>query len=84
MNEVVIVSGVRTPIGDLLGSLKDLNCVDLGVIALKAAMEAGKVDPLAIEEVVCGNPDMAGAKSNPGRQIAVKAGCSWETFACTV
>lgn len=32
MNEVVIVSAMRTAIGDLLGSLKDLNCVDLGVI----------------------------------------------------
>ena len=42
MNEVVIVSGVRTPVGDFLGALKDLNCVDLGVIALKAAMEQAK------------------------------------------
>jgi len=84
MNEVVIVSGVRTPIGDFLGSLKDLNCVDLGVIALKKAIERAKIDPNLIEEVVCGNPDMAGAKSNPGRQIAVHAGCSWETVACTV
>jgi acetyl-CoA C-acetyltransferase len=84
MNEVVIVSGVRTPIGDLLGALKDLNCVDLGVIALKSAMEKANLDPKLIEEVVCGNPDMAGAKSNPGRQVAVHAGCSWETVACTV
>jgi acetyl-CoA C-acetyltransferase len=84
MNEVVIVSGVRTPIGDFLGSLKDLNCVELGVIALKAAMEQAKIDPELIEEVVCGNPDMAGARANPGRQVAVKAGCSWETVACTV
>jgi acetyl-CoA C-acetyltransferase len=84
MNEVVIVSGVRTPIGDLLGALKDLNCVELGVIALKSAMEKANLDPKLIEEVVCGNPDMAGAKSNPGRQVAVHAGCSWETVACTV
>jgi len=84
MNEVVIVSGVRTPIGDLLGGLKDLNSVELGVIALKSAMEKASIDPKLIEEVVCGNPDMAGAKSNPGRQVAVHAGCSWETVACTV
>jgi hypothetical protein len=45
-NEVVIVSGVRTAIGDLLGGLKDLNSVELGVIALKAAMEKAGVDPL--------------------------------------
>lgn len=84
MNEVVIVSGVRTPVGDFLGSLKGLNCVDLGVIALKAAIEKANVDPKLIEEVVCGNPDMAGAKSNPGRQVAIHAGCSWETVACTI
>lgn len=84
MNEVVIVSGMRTPVGDFLGSLKNLTCVDLGVIALKAAIEKAKVDPGLIEEVVCGNPDMAGAKSNPGRQVAIHAGCSWETVACTI
>ncbi len=84
MNEVVIVSAMRTAIGDLLGFLKDLSCVDLGVIALKAAIEKAKLDPKLIEEVVCGNPDMAGAKSNPGRQIAIHAGCTWETVACTV
>ncbi len=84
MNEVVMVSGVRTAVGDFLGSLKDMNCVELGVIVLKAAMERAKVDPALIEEVVCGNPDMAGAKSNPGRQVAIHAGCSWETVACTI
>jgi acetyl-CoA C-acetyltransferase len=84
MKEVVIVSGARTPVGDFLGSLKGLNCVELGVIALKAAMEQAKVDPKFIEEVVCGNPDMAGARPNPGRQVAINAGCSWETVACTI
>jgi acetyl-CoA C-acetyltransferase len=84
MNEVVIVSGARTAVGDFLGSLKDLTSVETGVIALKAAMEQAKVDPKLIEEVVCGNPDMAGVKSNPGRQVAIHAGCSWETVACTI
>ena len=84
MNEVVIVSGARTPVGDFLGSLKDFTSVETGVIALKAAMEKAGVAPALIEEVVCGNPDMAGAKSNPGRQVAVNAGCSWETVACTI
>ncbi len=84
MNEVVIVSGARTAVGDFLGYLKDLTSVETGAIALKAAMEQAKVDPKLIEEVVCGNPDMAGQKSNPGRQVAIHAGCSWETVACTV
>jgi acetyl-CoA C-acetyltransferase len=38
MNDVVIVSGVRTPVGDFLGSLKDLSSVETGALALKAAM----------------------------------------------
>ncbi len=84
MNEVVIVSAVRTAIGDFLGSLKDKNSVELGALVLKNAMEKVRLDPNLVEEVVCGNPDMAGAKSNPGRQIAIHAGCSWETVACTV
>ncbi len=84
MKEVVIVSGVRTPVGDFLGSLKGLTCVELGVIALKAALEKVNLDAKLVEEVVCGNPDMAGARPNPGRQVAIGAGCSWETVACTV
>ncbi len=84
MNDVVIVSGMRTPVGDFLGGLKDFSSVDIGVVALKAAMERAHVDPGLIEEVVCGNPDMAGQRSNPGRQVAVHAGCSWETVACTI
>lgn len=84
MKDVVIVSGMRTPVGDFLGSLKNKTCVELGVIALKAAIEQAGIDPRIIEEVVCGNPDMAGARANPGRQVAVHAGCSWETVASTV
>ncbi len=84
MNDVVIVSGVRTPVGDFLGSLKDLTSVETGALVLKAAMEKVNLDPRLVEEVVCGNPDMAGARSNPGRQVAIHAGCSWETVACTI
>ena len=43
MDEVVIVSAMRTAIGNLLGSPKDLNCVDLGVIPLKVAIEKTKL-----------------------------------------
>jgi acetyl-CoA C-acetyltransferase len=59
MNEVAIASGARTPAGDFLGSLKDLNCAELGIIALKAVMEQAKVDTKLIEEVVCGNDGAA-------------------------
>ena len=84
MNDVVIVSAVRTAVGDFLGSLKDLSSVETGALVLKTAMEKVNLDPKLVEEVVCGNPDTAGQKSNPGRQVAIHAGCSWETVACTV
>jgi len=84
MNDVVIVSAVRTPVGDFLGSLKDLSSVETGALVLRTAMEKANLDPKLVEEVVCGNPDTAGQKSNPGRQVAIHAGCSWETVACTV
>jgi len=84
MNDVVIVSAVRTPVADFLGSLKDLSSVETGALVLKEAMARVNLDPKLVEEVVCGNPDMAGQKSNPGRQVAIHAGCPWETFACTV
>jgi len=84
MNDVVIVSGVRTAVGDYLGALKDVKMVDLGVIALKAAIERAGIEAGLIEEVGCGTPDAAGAKANPGRQVAIHAGCSWEAVACTI
>ena len=84
MNEVVFVSAVRTAVGDFLGSLKDLSSVETGALVLRTAMERVGLNPKLVEEVVCGNPDTAGQKSNPGRQVAVHAGCSWETVACTV
>ena len=55
MREVVIVSGKRTPIGDYLGSLKELSAVELGVIALKAAVESSGIEANQIEEVGCGH-----------------------------
>ena len=84
MKEAVIVSGVRTPVGDFLGSLKEMSCVDLGTVALKAAIAKAGIGADLIEEVVAGSPDMAGCRPNPGRQVAISAGCPWETFACTV
>ncbi|HVJ47722.1 acetyl-CoA C-acetyltransferase [Desulfitobacterium sp.] len=84
MQEVVIVSAQRTPIGDYLGSLKDVSAIELGVIALEAALEKTGLDAFQIEEVVAGNVFQAGLKGNPARQVALKAGCSLETVAVTI
>ncbi len=84
MREVVIVSGMRTPIGDFLGSLKDLSAVELGIIALKAALDKSGLEPCLIEEVTAGMGNMTGCKPNPARQVALGAGCTVETVAATV
>lgn len=75
-DEVVILSAARTPIGGLLGQFKALSAVDLGVIALKTALERAKVSPEQIEEVIFGNVLSAGQGQAPARQVALKAGLS--------
>jgi len=84
MNEVWIVGAKRTPIGDLLGKLKDISAVDLGVTAVTAALEQAGVAPGQVQEVACGQIYKAGAKGNPGRQLQLKCGMPLESFACTV
>lgn len=84
MREVVIVSGARTPIGDFLGSLKDFTAVQLGTIALKAAIERAGIDPKIIEEVTAGHVYQAGCKGNPARQVGIHAGCPVETVCVTI
>ncbi|HWP96881.1 MAG TPA: thiolase family protein [Syntrophomonadaceae bacterium] len=83
MREVVIVSGMRTPIGDFLGSLKDFSAVDLGTIALKAAISKASIDSAQIEEVTAGHVYQAGCKGNPARQVTLGAGCPVETVSLT-
>lgn len=84
MQEVVIVGGMRTPIADFLGSLKDFSAVELGIIALKAALKQAKLEPSLIEEVTAGMGVASGCKPNPARQIALGSGCSIETVAATI
>ena len=84
MRDVVIVGAKRTPIGDFLGSLKDVGAVDLGVTAVNAALAQAGVKPEMVTELACGMIYKAGAKGNPGRQIQLKVGMPAEGFACTI
>jgi acetyl-CoA C-acetyltransferase len=70
----VIVAGVRTPIGKLLGSLKGFAAVDLGAFTIKAAMERAGVTGDQVDYVIMGHVLQAGAGQIPSRQAAVKAG----------
>jgi acetyl-CoA C-acetyltransferase len=70
----VIVAGARTPMGRLLGSLKDFSGADLGGFAIKGALEKAGVAPDQVEYVIMGQVLQAGAGQITARQAAVKAG----------
>ena len=74
MNEVVIVSAVRTPLGCFMGSLSHLSAVDLGVQAVEGALRKINLDKSFIDELIIGHVLQAGCGQAPARQIAVGAG----------
>ncbi len=84
MEDVVIVSGARTPIGDFQGSLKDVSAVELGIIAVQGALNKADVEASLVEDVVAGMVYKAGAKGNPGRQVQLAVGIPVEAAATTV
>ena len=74
MSRSVIVSGARTPMGRLLGSLKDFSAADLGGVAIKAALERAGISGDQVDYVIMGHVVQAGAGQNPARPAAVAAG----------
>ena len=84
MTTSVIVAGARTPIGRLMGSLKDFSGADLGAIAIRAALEKAGVGPELIDYVIMGQVLTAGAGQMPARQSAVGAGIRWDVPALTI
>ncbi len=70
----VIVSGARTPIGKLQGSLAAFSAADLGGIAIKAALERAGITGDDVDYVILGQVLTAGAGQIPARQAAVKGG----------
>ena len=81
---VVLSGAVRTAIGTFGGSLKEKPAPDLGAVAIGAAVERARPKPGEIGTVVMGNVVQAGAKMNPGRQAAVRAGLPVSVPAMTV
>ena len=80
----VIVAGARTPMGRLLGSLKDLSGSDLGAIAIRGALAKAGVGPELVEYVIMGQVLTAGAGQIPARQAAVAAGIPMGVPALTI
>lgn len=82
MNDVVIVSVARTPIGSFMGSLSTIPATILGATAIKGALEKINLDANLVEEVFMGNVVSAGLGQAPARQAAIHAGIP-DTVPCT-
>lgn len=83
-NSVVIVSAKRTAIGAFLGGLSTLSAVDLGKVAVTAALQDAGVSPSDVDEVILGQVLTATCGQNPARQTAMAAGIPQEKTAMTI
>jgi len=84
MNDVVIVSAVRTALGKLGGSLKDVQPEDLARAVMLAAVERAGIEPESIDEVIIGQTKQSADAANLARVAALKAGFPVEVPAYTV
>jgi acetyl-CoA C-acetyltransferase len=84
VTQSVIVAGARTPMGRMLGSLKDFSGAQLGGVAIKAALERAGVTPDQVQYVIMGQVLTAGAGQIPARQAAVAAGIPMDVPALTI
>jgi acetyl-CoA C-acetyltransferase len=82
--EVVIVSAVRTAIGNFNGGLKNVSATELGATVIKGALEQAGVKPDQVDEVIMGNVLQAGLGQNPARQSAIKAGIPESASSMTI
>src|SRR5215813_4056928 len=82
--DVVIISGCRTPVGKFQGSLSDFSAPQLGAIAVREAVKRANLDPTKVDECIMGNVVSAGLGQNPARQAAIFGGLPPEVGAMTV
>src|ERR1700738_1351749 len=83
-DDVVIISGCRTPVGKFQGSLSDFTATQLGAIVVKEAAHRANLDPKQVDECIMGNVVSAGLGQNPARQAAIFGGLASEVGAMTV
>ncbi|KUO65053.1 MAG: acetyl-CoA acetyltransferase [Gracilibacter sp. BRH_c7a] len=84
MQEVVIVSAVRTPMASFGGALKGYGAINLGALVIQEAVRRAGIKGEQVDEVIMGNVLQAGLGQNPARQAALKAGLPVETTAQTI
>ncbi|MGV8075467.1 MAG: acetyl-CoA C-acetyltransferase [Syntrophobacteraceae bacterium] len=84
MQEAVIVSALRTPVGTFGKSLTNVSAVQLGVTVLKETLKRLQLDPGQVDEVILGNVLQASQGQNPARQVAIYSGIPKEVPAFTI
>ena len=84
MEDIVIVSAVRTAVGKFGGTLAKTPATDLGAHVIKALLERTKLGNDQIGEVIMGQVLTAGVGQNPARQALIKSGIAKETPALTI
>jgi len=68
LDDVVVISGCRTPVGKFQGSLSDLSAPQLGAIVVREAVKRSGLEPQQVDECIMGNVVSAGLGQNPARQ----------------
>ena len=84
MRETVIVSAVRTPIGNFNGSLKDIGATRLGALVMGEAVKRAGLSPSQVDEAIMGMVLPCGYGQNPAKQAAVLADFPWELECLTI
>jgi acetyl-CoA C-acetyltransferase len=83
-DDVVIISGCRTPVGKFQGSLADFTAPQLGALAVREAVKRAGIEPRQVDECIMGNVVSAGLGQNPARQAAIFGGLPPEVGAMTI
>jgi acetyl-CoA C-acetyltransferase len=84
MQQAVIVSALRTPVGSFGRCFTQVPAIDLGTIVLRKTLERLGLEPSMVDEVILGNVLQAGMGQNPARQVAVNSGISYDIPSFTV
>ncbi|MGH9707540.1 MAG: acetyl-CoA C-acyltransferase, partial [Candidatus Acidiferrales bacterium] len=84
MDQPVILSAVRLPVGKFLGGLASLSAPELGAKVVAESVRRAGIETRQVDEVIMGNVIQAGLGQNPARQAALKGGCDARVAALTI
>ena len=84
MEQAVILSAVRTPIGKFMGGLASLTAPELGARVVSESVRRAGIEPKQVDEVIMGNVVQAGIGQNPARQAALRGGLDPRVAAMTI